>query len=187
MLFKTVADFHHGWWTTGSFVARLCNRFYFLGPNELDQVMGGIIWSMGPRWSKQSGGGSAAASAPDLLGYSSRMFCYLAHRATLPNGQFPSQRRGQRKPPHRIWIQQTDADSSSSPPPSGQRSGSELHSSGGGRPGVCCHLLHIVVRSPVFLLPWVSLVTSGQKYTGHSACLTISSNVNLASGDIKTG
>lgn len=53
MLFKTVADFHHGWWTRGSFVARLCNRFYFPGPNELDQVMG-IICSMGPRWKKST-------------------------------------------------------------------------------------------------------------------------------------
>lgn len=32
-------------------MARLCNRFYFPGPNELDQVMG-IICSMGPRWKK---------------------------------------------------------------------------------------------------------------------------------------
>lgn len=32
-------------------MAPLSNRFYFPGPNELDQVMR-IICSMGPRWKK---------------------------------------------------------------------------------------------------------------------------------------
>lgn len=80
MLFKTVADFHHGWWTRASFVARLCNRFYFPGPNELDQVMG-IICSMGPRWKNWS------TALHVVLVIQAEVFVVQPHGATLPSAQ----------------------------------------------------------------------------------------------------